>query len=595
MYGRLRIRLIRTIFMSVDMLFWILAILLAGWLRVEFDISSLTLDGLLVLGIFAAVVQSLLGTSMGIYRGRHAYGSFHEVRTIAYLVLLTGALSSVFVLVVGHEWSLPRSTAVMAIPIALTAMLAIRYILRLFYEHRRSPTNASRVIVYGAGYLGEVIIRRMQTDPGFRFRPVALLDDNPEMLTRRIRGVRVRGGLMHMPTVAKYFRATDIVVAIGRADTKLIRRISEVADEANLKVHVLPLLDQVLEGKARISDLRELSIEDLIGRRPVDMEVESIAGYLTGKRVMVTGAGGSIGSELCKQIQKFAPAELMMVDRDETGLQLAQLQYAGHGLLNTKEVILADIRDADAIEHIFQDRKPQVVYHAAALKHLPMLEQYPEEAWKSNVMGTLNVLTAARNAGVETFINISTDKAANPVSVLGHSKRAAEKLAAWIGQETESRYLSVRFGNVIGSRGSMLPTFRKLIEKGGPLTVTHPDVTRYFMTIPEACQLVVQAGAVGTSGEVLILDMGEPVRILDIANRMIEMSGKDIQIKFTGLRVGEKLHEELLGDGEDDFRPFHPKITHTISDTMSPTHLDKNIWLELCGKLKVQKGGDRVV
>ena len=321
-----------------------------------------------------------------------------------------------------------------------------------------------------------------------------------------------------------------------------------------------------------------MSIEDLIGRHPVDTNVELIAGYITGKRVLVTGAGGSIGSELCRQLSKFGPSELIMLDRDETGLQMAQLGTSGHGLLDTKDVVLADIREGATLEELFAERQPEVVFHAAALKHLPMLEQYPDEAWKTNVLGTLNVLQAARSVGVSTFVNISTDKAANPTSVLGHSKRVAEKLTAWMGEETGMRYLSVRFGNVIGSRGSMLPTFRALIEAGGPITVTHPEVTRYFMTIPEACQLVIQAGGIGRSGEILILDMGEPVSILDVAQRMIAMSGKNIEIVFTGLRHGEKLHEVLVGDREDLERPFHPKVSHTSADSISPERLDKAGW-----------------
>lgn len=242
-------------------------------------------------------------------------------------------------------------------------------------------------------------------------------------------------------------------------------------------------------------------------------------------------------------------------------------------------MVLADIRDSEALTRIFEERRPEVVFHAAALKHLPMLEQYPDEAWKTNVLGTLNVLRAAQAVGVDTFVNVSTDKAANPTSVLGHSKRVAEKLTAWMAEQTGVRYLSVRFGNVIGSRGSMLPIFRALIEAGGPVTVTHPEVTRYFMTIPEACQLVIQAGGIGRPGEVLILDMGEPVRILDVARRMIAQSGKHIEIVFTGLRHGEKLHEELVGEGEGDERPFHPKIAHAHVDTLDPAHLDHQGWI----------------
>jgi dTDP-glucose 4,6-dehydratase len=358
-----------------------------------------------------------------------------------------------------------------------------------------------------------------------------------------------------------------------------MRRVDEAADRAGMTAMVLPPLEQILQNASVISNVRELSIEDLIGRHPVRLETESIAEYLQDKRVLVTGAGGSIGSELCRQLARFAPRELIMLDRDETALQESQLSISGHGLLDTNDVVLADIRDEVTLTRIFTERRPEVVFHAAALKHLPMLEQYPDEAWKTNVLGTLNVLRAAEAANVSTFVNISTDKAANPTSVLGHSKRVAEKLTAWMAERTGQRYLSVRFGNVIGSRGSMLPTFRKLIEAGGPITVTHPDVTRYFMTIPEACQLVVQAGGIGRRGEVLILDMGEPVLILDVAKRMIAQSGKDIEIVFTGLRHGEKLHEELVGEGEGDERPFHPKISHAHVDTISPEVLDHEGWV----------------
>ncbi|MGL4197153.1 MAG: UDP-N-acetylglucosamine 4,6-dehydratase family protein, partial [Allorhizobium sp.] len=338
-------------------------------------------------------------------------------------------------------------------------------------------------------------------------------------------------------------------------------------------------LAEVLAGRSGLADLRKLTISDIIGRHPVDTQVASIAGYLSGKRVAVTGAGGSIGSELCRQIAGFSPSEIIMLDRDETALQDVQLSIVGHGLLDTNDVVLVDIRDETSLTEIFEARRPEVVFHAAALKHLPLLEQYPEEAWKTNVLGTLNVLHAAMRVGVDTFINISTDKAANPTSILGRSKRFAEGLTAWAAQETGRPYVSVRFGNVLGSRGSMVPLFTAMIEAGGPLTVTHPDVTRYFMTIPEACQLVVQAGAIGAPGEVLILDMGEPVKILDVAQRMIEMSGRKVDIVFTGLRQGEKLHEDLVSDGEVDLRRQHPKIAHNAVPPVHPAQLDVTAWL----------------
>lgn len=587
MTRRTRTRVARTAFFAVDMASWIAMILFAAWLRYEFDFVQMDWGRLLLFGLVAATLQAILGLVSGIYRGRHVYGTFDEVKTLTYIVVLVGLITTVLMLVVGNVFDTPRSTGIIATPMALICMLGVRYVYRLFMERRRKPGSlAKATLIYGAGYLGETVIRRMQTDADSEYRPVALLDDDPQLSNLEIRGVKVMGGFNELSDVAEKTGARELVLAIGRADSALVREISDAAGEAGLHVRVLPLLEQIMAGHTKLSDLRDISIEDLIGRNPVDTEVESIADYIAGKRVLVTGAGGSIGSELCRQISKWAPSELIMLDRDETGLQEAQIGVIGHGLLHTRDVVLADIRESDALETIFQDRKPQVVYHAAALKHLPMLEQYPEEAWKTNVLGTLNVLNAAKNADVETFINISTDKAANPTSVLGHSKRVAEKLTAWVAQETDRPYLSVRFGNVIGSRGSMLPTFRSLIEKGGPVTVTHPDVTRYFMTIPEACQLVVQAGAIGAPAEVLILDMGKPVKILDIAERMIEMSGKDIEITFTGLREGEKIHEELVGLGEVDERPYHSKVSHAMVHTLSPNAMDKSVWLERCGKLE---------
>ncbi len=315
-------------------------------------------------------------------------------------------------------------------------------------------------------------------------------------------------------------------------------------------------------------------LDALIGRHPADHELELPIDFVRGRTVLVTGAGGSIGSELCRQLMRSDPAEVIMLDRDETALQQVQVSVAGHGLLDTKDVVLADIRDASTIRQVLLDRRPDVVFHAAALKHLPMLEQYPDEGWKTNVLGTRNVLAAAVESGVQTLVNISTDKAANPTSVLGQTKRLAERLTAWTAAETGRDYVSVRFGNVLGSRGSMLPLFADLIRAGRPVTVTHPDATRYFMTIPEACHLVIQAAAIARPGEVLVLDMGDPVRVLDIARRMIAAMGGTSDIVFTGLRAGEKLHEDLIGQGETERRPVHPKISHASVPALDPATFD---------------------
>jgi FlaA1/EpsC-like NDP-sugar epimerase len=329
----------------------------------------------------------------------------------------------------------------------------------------------------------------------------------------------------------------------------------------------------------QLSSLRDVDVEDVIGRRPVDTDVTAIAAYITGKRVLVTGAGGSIGSELCRQLQKFGPAELIMLDRDESALHAVELSIYGQALLESPELALVDIRDAEAVRDVFVQHRPHVVFHAAALKHLTLLERYPREAMKSNVIGTLNVLEAASEVGVRHFVNISTDKAANPTSALGHSKRLAEQLTSWFSESRdETKFLSVRFGNVLGSRGSVLHAFTAQIDRGGPVTVTDPQVTRFFMTVPEACQLVIQAGAIGRPGEALVLDMGEPVNIADMARRMIAMSGKSVDIIFTGLRKGEKLHEELFTRGEGGSRPLHPLITHVRVPPLSPTEVNLHPW-----------------
>ncbi|WP_241988506.1 nucleoside-diphosphate sugar epimerase/dehydratase [Cryobacterium sp. TMT1-3] len=558
---------------------WALALVLAQAFRYEFHVELISWRPLLALCAAAIVLQLIIGSLYHLYRGRHPYGSFAEVRSLLWSVLLVALVLGVPIIVLGGTVDIPRSTVIIALPMAFIYMGGVRYYKRLLVEGSITPAHdASNTLIYGAGYLGNSIVRRMKTDAQSSFRAVGIIDDNPDNSNAWLHGVRVLGTGADLARVAKATHATVLIVAIARVNAALLRDISDKADAAGLRVKVFPTLDEVLQGKVRLNDLRDLAIEDLIGRQPVDTQMASIAGYIAGKRVMVTGAGGSIGAELCRQIHKFGPSELIMLDRDETGLQTTQISILGHGLLDTKDVVLADIRDLDALTAIFTERRPDVVFHAAALKHLPMLEQYPEEAWKTNVLGTRNVLDAAQSVGVETFVNISTDKAANPTSVLGHSKRAGEQLTAYAAQQTGHDYISVRFGNVIGSRGSMLPTFTALIEAGGPLTITDPDVTRFFMTIPEACQLVVQAGGIGSPGEVLILDMGEPVRILDIAERMIAQSGKTIEIVYTGLRPGEKLHEELVGLGESDERPLHPKISHTKVSPIAPAHLDEQAW-----------------
>ncbi len=564
----------------VDALGWFIGVVAAALLLTEFAVDRMNLSAVVVTGLVVAVAQFAVGWVLFLYRGRHPYGSFREVRALGVTVIVVTLVTGIPVFIAGGAWGIPPGTMIIALPLAVMVMLTGRYLKRVLVERNvRYAGEVEKALVYGAGYLGSSVVKRMLTDPESPFVPVGVLDDDPQKLSLWLDGVKVLGTLDDLQRVASSTGARALVVAIARAEAELLRRVSDAAQGTGLTIKVLPSLAEILEGKSRLRDLRDLSIDDVIGRHPVDTNIDAVSGYLAGRRVLVTGAGGSIGLELCRQIQRFGPAELIMLDRDESGLQAAQLAVFETGLLTGREVVLADIRDAEVIAEIFADRRPEVVLHAAALKHLPMLEQYPREAWKSNVIGTLNVLQAARRAGVGTFVNISTDKAVKPISALGHSKRLAEHLTVWYAEQFDGTYLSVRFGNVLGSRGSMVPTFASLIEGGSPLTVTHPDATRYFMTIVEACQLVMQAGGIGADGEVLILDMGEPVRILDVAQRMIEMSGRDVEIVFTGLRPGEKLHESLVGDDEETTKPVHPAISHARVAGFDPADLNVESWL----------------
>lgn len=542
----------------------------AAWGNVLRNVGLLTL--------LAMALQSIGGYVNGLYRRKYVVGSLDEARVLTFLALGVTVILSAVVLATA---AIPRSVILAMFPMALLIMGAVRLVFRAIVEGRSVPgEEALPALLYGAGELGHSVVRQMRVDPLSEFNPVGFVDDDPGKKGFVLNGLKVLGSGKRLAELVEQTGAQAVVICLNRVDSTFLREIHDVTDSLGVRLLVFPSINEALNQRRNARSLRDVSVDDLVGRHPAEIDLSSVAGYLSGKRVLVTGAGGSIGSELCRQIHKYGPSELFMLDRDESGLHTTQISIFGHGLLDTKDAVLADIRDAESLQQVFRDRRPEVVFHAAALKHLPMLEQYPAEAWKTNVLGTLNVLNAAMDIGVERFVNISTDKAADPTSVLGHSKRMAERLTAWAARQDAGSYVSVRFGNVLGSRGSMLPTFQAQIEKGGPVTVTHPDVTRYFMTIPEACELVVQAGAIGEDGQVMILDMGEPVRIMEVAERMIEMSGKDVEIVFTGLRHGEKLHEDLFSVNEQVESPLHPRITHAPVVPASPHVLAYEPWLE---------------
>ncbi len=552
---------------AIDAAAWGLALPAAMVLRYEFrgpDRWGPFTIGHLALAIALAVgAQIVLGAAGGLYRGRWRYGSFDEVAHLVGTAFLTTIWLSLVNRVVPNQM-VPQSVAVVGGALALLIMAATRYVFRLQLERSLRPDteHAEKVLVFGAGEGGIQLVTAMLRNPASPYVPVGLLDDSPVKGNLEIMGIPVIGGRDRLVEVASLTEATTLVIAIPSADSTLIRELSHAALDADLDVRVLPAISEMLGGLVGVADLRPITAADLLGRHEIQTDLEAISHYITGQRVLVTGAGGSIGSELCYQLSRFAPGSLVMLDRDESALHAVQLRLEGRAMLDSRELVVGDIRDAERLAEVFDEHRPQVVFHTAALKHLPLLEMHPREAVKTNVFGTLNLLQLGMDHRVERFVNISTDKAADPTSVLGYTKRLAEQLTAGFARHAPGTFLSVRFGNVLGSRGSVLTAFQAQVDSGGPITVTDRDVTRYFMTVEEAVQLVIQAGAVGRRGEALVLDMGQPVRIDEVARRFAAQADRPIEVVYTGLRPGEKLHEVLIGADEIDQRPAHPLISH---------------------------------
>ncbi len=551
---------------------WALATLALVMARYNFQLEEQDVRIILTYSLLAIALQLVLGFVTKLYRGRHSIASFDEALTIGALVVGIGAALGVYYFFFGPA-GYARGVTVYVPLVAMLLMFAGRFMFRALTRQTKHSEDAEPIIVYGAGNAGQQFGRLLERDPDAPYEIVGYIDDDPAKANLHLDGVRVLGGREKLVEAARKHDVRTVVLAITTGDRALMREVSALTDGAGLKTLVMPPTKDIVSGRAQISNLHQLDVTDLLGRAQIHTNLSEISGYLAGKVVLVTGAGGSIGSELARQVHGFGPRDLIMLDRDESGLHGTQLSIFKQGLLDTPNMVLCDIRDAEALDKVFADHRPEVVFHAAALKHLPMLEQYPLEGWKTNTLGTLNVLRMAQKYGVERFVNISTDKAADATSVLGKTKRLAEELTAYFAQQTHKTYLSVRFGNVLGSRGSMLHTFTAQIEAGGPLTVTHPDITRFFMTIPEACELVIQAGAIGQPGDVLVLDMGEPVRILDVAKGLIARSGKDIRIVFTGLRPNEKLHEVLFSGDENRTHTSHELVDRVAVPPLDPADL----------------------
>ena len=520
-------------------------------------------------GVVAGVAQLLIGSVSRVYRGRYVLGSIDDVRAVALVAALIGGIGTIFVLIV-RPLDFPRTIFVIASGFAIMSMLMVRLVLRSVRRQSALSRTGTRTLIYGAGDAGSQIASLLLDSPG-EFQPIGFLDDDPAKRHLRRGGIRVLGSGQDLESVIDRFDVETVLVAWAGVTSSELLDIDRRCRAQGVAVQIIPTAREIAGGAVRLGDISDLTDEDLLGRKPVEADEEAIRHFIEGRCVLITGAGGSIGAELARQVARYAPGRLALLDRDESALHGVQLSLDGSGTLTSTDLILADIRDSVALHDCFSEVRPELVFHAAALKHLPFLERFPREAVLTNIRGTQNVIAACQAVGTAIFVNISTDKAADPTSVLGYSKRITERLTAAAAEANPSKFVSVRFGNVLGSRGSVLETFRFQIATGGPVTVTDERISRFFMTIGEAVHLVLQASVIGESGETLVLDMGSPVRIVDVARQMIARSGRDIPIVFTGIRPGEKLEEVLVDAGDVPEHRTHPLISHTRLWPLDPT------------------------
>lgn len=518
----------------------------------------------LVSAITILVTHHFFSLKYKLYKKAWEYASIGELLIITKAITFSIFSAALVQLIIIHDIYFRL--------LAVTWMLHLlliggsRFIWRIFRDtYINKSESIKRTLIIGAGAAGTMVTRQLLNNTDAELLPVAFIDDNVKKHHLDILGIPVVGGINQIENTVRQLNIDNIIIAIPSLSKKELNKIFLECSKTNAKTQIMPMLEHLISGKLSVNQFRDVEVEDLLGREPVELDIESISEKITNKVVLVTGAGGSIGSEICRQVSKFNPRKLVLLGHGENSIYSIEMELIDtYKHTNIKFITeIADVQDSEKIISIMNYYKPHVVYHAAAHKHVPLMERNPDEAVKNNVIGTMNVAKAASLSGVETFVMISSDKAVNPTSVMGATKRLAEMIIQDLNSRSHTKFVAVRFGNVLGSRGSVIPLFKKQIEKGGPVTVTHPDMVRYFMTIPEASRLVIQAGALAEGGEIFVLDMGDPVKIVDLAKNLIKLSGnslEDISIEYTGIRPGEKLFEELLKEDEIHEKQIYPKI-----------------------------------
>ncbi|MCU0937252.1 MAG: polysaccharide biosynthesis protein [Gammaproteobacteria bacterium] len=559
-----------------------LAWLGAFWLRFNLgEIPSEYLSQALRLLPVVVVVQGGVFWWMGLYRGVWRFASLPDLLRILKATALGTLLVLTAVLLLTRMEHVPRSVFVVYAILLPLLLGGPRLAYRWSKDHRLYAGSGKRALIVGAGRAGDLLVRDLLRDARWGYEPVGFVDDEARRLGREVHGVRVLGTTVELPGLVQQYGIETILIAIPSAGRRAMQRIVSACEATGVPFRTLPGLLDEPSGRLSAGDLREVSIEDLLGREPVTLDWRSITQGLSGKSVLITGGGGSIGSELCRQIARLGPQTLVVFENSEFNLFRVERELRRDFPNLTLRARLGDVCDEPAVRFAFSEYQPDVVFHAAAYKHVPLLQDQAREAVHNNVLGTRNVAATAAGFGCEAFVLISTDKAVNPTNVMGATKRVAEIVCQGLQRHASTRFITVRFGNVLDSAGSVVPTFREQIAAGGPVTVTHPDITRYFMTIPEACQLILQAAVAGRGGEIFVLDMGEPVRIRDLAEQMIRLSGKrpgvEVPIVFTGLRPGEKLYEELFHEEERLVSTGHEKLRLAHVREVDPETLDRTL------------------
>jgi len=558
----------RAFFMALDVCSVVAASILALLLRFDFSVEKIEsnyLDSMWNYLPYNILATIIIFAFFHLYQSVWRFAGVVELQSAVIASILSGGVQIVAFWLAGTNY--PRSCYLSYIMFLMALTVVTRFSYRFIrrVKRQRSTKDGVNVMIVGAGQAGSMLIREMMNSKYLNKRVKCIIDDSVDKQGMFIDGIRVVGTRYDIKEMAEKYAIEEIDIAMPSASKKIIKELLAICQETSCEIKILPGLYQFVNGDVSVSNLRKVEVEDLLGREPIAVDINSIMGYVTGKVVLVTGGGGSIGSELCRQIASHNPKQLIIVDIYENNAYDIQQELKRKYPELNLQVLIASVRNTLRMDQIFATYRPEIVYHAAAHKHVPLMEDSPNEAIKNNVFGTLKTVKAADKYGTKRFVLISTDKAVNPTNIMGATKRMCEMIVQTYNNRSKTEFVAVRFGNVLGSNGSVIPLFKRQIEEGGPVTVTHPDIIRYFMTIPEAVSLVLQAGAYAKGGEIFVLDMGEPVKILDLATNLIRLSGyvpgEDIEIQFTGLRPGEKLYEELLVK-EEGMQDTENKLIH---------------------------------